>query len=283
MRPLPRPDMPVSEFYRTCISAARVPARRRLEALTMDVVNASNLYENAAASTALHTLAPLKGVPEDEDDRSELLKTYKSRMVPADSPGNPVYNTLKKAPKHGICPLCGQRTVETLDHQMPKAHFPLLAVTPSNLVPACSSCNWIKSSIFPQTAHDQTLHPYFDDVTNEQWLHAHVIESDTAPPSLAYFVEAPNHWNPVLSERVRLHFNTFGLAELYASHAGQEISGIRSFLSNLPELDPRIYLERMAASITNSRDTGGLNNWRAVMYQALSRSTWYTQGGFNKF
>lgn len=283
MRPLPRPDIPVLDFYLKCISSARTVTQHRLKALAGDVVNATRHYESAAAATALHTLAALKGMPEDEEDRAELLKTYKSRMVPSGTPGNDVYNRLKKAPKHGICPLCGQRTVETLDHQMPKAHFPLLAVTPSNLVPACSSCNWIKSSAFPTTPSDQTLHPYFDDVTREQWLHARVIESEIAPPSVVYFVEPPESWDAVLSNRVRLHFRTFGLAELYTSHAGQEISGLRTFLSTLPEQALPSYLERMSDSIASSQDTGGLNHWRAVMYQALARNSWFIRGGYKNF
>ncbi|MET8579352.1 hypothetical protein ABZX39_00515 [Streptomyces collinus] len=283
MRPVPRPDIPVLDFYLACISSARTATQNRLKALAGDVVYATREYEAAAAQTALHTLAALKGIPEDEDDRTELLKTYKSRMVPSGSPGNDVYNKLKRAPKHGICPLCGQRTVETLDHQMPKAHFPLLAVTPTNLVPACSSCNWIKSSTFPQSASDQTLHPYFDDVTTEQWLHAQVVESQSAPPSLVFFVKTPESWDHVLSDRVHLHFRTFGLGELYSSHAGQEISGLRTFLSTLPEQLLLSYLERMAASIANSQETGGLNHWRAVMYQALSCSSWFVGGGYKNF
>ncbi|MFE4776964.1 HNH endonuclease [Streptomyces sp. NPDC056713] len=275
--------MPVREFYLECISTARAATQLQLKAIADEIVNATSCYENAAAMTSLHTLAALKGMPEDENTRAELVKTYKSRMVPSGSPGNHVYNKLKKAPKHGICPLCGQRTVETLDHQMPKAHFPLLAVTPSNLVPACSSCNWIKSAAFPETASDQTLHPYFDDVTGEQWLYARVIESENAPPSLAYFVKTPEDWDGVLSERVRLHFRTFGLAELYTAHAGQEISGLRSFLSTLTEQALPAYLECIADSVASSQETGGLNNWRAVMYRALSRSAWFTQGGYKRF
>ncbi|MFE6421219.1 HNH endonuclease [Streptomyces rochei] len=254
-----------------------------MKELADDVVDATDRYEAAAAVTALHTLAALKDSPEAEEDRAELVKTYKSRMVPSGSPGNDVYNRLKKAPKHGICPLCAQRTVETLDHQMPKAHFPLLAITPSNLIPACSSCNWIKSSAFPRAASDQTLHPYFDNVTGQQWLYARVIESESAPPALSYFVQTPADWDPVLSNRVRLHFRTFALAELYASHAGQEISGLRFFLSTLPDQALASYLDRMANSIASSQDTGGLNHWRAVMYQALARNSWFIQGGYRSF
>ncbi|MEK8170588.1 hypothetical protein NKH77_16230 [Streptomyces sp. M19] len=266
------------EFFLTCISTARTATQIRLKALEDAVVTATDRYEDAAADAALHTITDLKDSPDEEIDRAELLKTYKSRMVPSGSPGNVVYNKLKKAPKHGICPLCGQRTVDTLDHQMPKAYFPLLAVTPSNLVPACSSCNWIKSSAAPEAASDQTLHPYFDDVTGQQWLFARVNESESLPPSVTYLVKTPENWDHVLAARVHLHFRTFGLAELYASHAGQEISGLRYFLSSLPSEAMARYLQGMADSITNSQDAGGLNHWRKAMYQALAESPWFVQG-----
>lgn len=283
MRSLPAPNILTKEFFLTCISGARPPTRVRLEKLADAVESATSQYERAAARTALHELTEIKGKPDDHVDREELKATYKSRMVPGKSPGHHVYNQLKSVPRHGICPLCGQRLVETLDHQLPKSHFPLLAVSPTNLVPACSSCNWIKSSTVPERPEEQTLNPYFDDVSSHQWVFATVNESETAPPSIRYYVKAPAEWNRVLAARIDLHFRTFGLADLYGAHAAQEISGMRFFLGNLDSRAMSHYLGGMAESIAANNETGGLNHWRRVMYQALASSSWFVAGGYKRF
>ena len=104
-----------------------------------------------------------------------MIKVYTNRMAKEGAPGRPVYNALKLAARR--CPLCGHRDVSTLDHYLPKTAFPLLCVTPSNLVPACSDCNKVKSDALPATAADQTLHPYFDDADQDAWLKAEVVQA----------------------------------------------------------------------------------------------------------
>ncbi|WP_053161421.1 HNH endonuclease [Streptomyces caatingaensis] len=63
-----------------------------------------------------------------------------------------------------LCPLCGISKVTTIDHQLLKGRYPLLAVVPVNLVPACRDCNTGKGEEAPATAEDQPLHPYYDDL-----------------------------------------------------------------------------------------------------------------------
>ncbi|WP_422778067.1 HNH endonuclease [Pseudomonas shirazensis] len=78
------------------------------------------------------------------------------------------------ASEFGLCPMCGQRIVATVDHYLPQSRFPTLNLTSANLIPVCSDCNRRKLASVPAIAEDQTLHPYFDDLGNERRLMADI-------------------------------------------------------------------------------------------------------------
>src|SRR5262249_39637235 len=144
----------------------------------------------------------------------EMVWLYDAKLSRLRDRARPIYDAIKLAPRNGVCPLCGHRVVSTLDHYLAKSRHPSYTVTPLNLLPACSDCNKLKLNRQPANARDQTLHPYFDDVSSDVWLKATLIES--VDPAVVFFVDPPNQWEPVLQERIRLHFRAFGLAELYA-------------------------------------------------------------------
>ncbi|MFF0831616.1 hypothetical protein ACFYWF_01395 [Streptomyces sp. NPDC003344] len=281
MRTLAIPKVSARDVFLACISTARQANKTRLQALEQAVVDAADQYEVAAIAAALHTLGHLEGEPVDELDRTELTKTYEQRMVPTSSPGNRFYNLLKDVP-HRICPLCSKRIVETLDHQLPKMKYPLLAVVPTNLVPACSSCNWVKGEKIPVTSAEQTLHPYYDDVTGEQWLFARVQHAENRPPYVEYTVRPPEGWDAILAARVLNHFQTFRLGELYGPHAGQEMSNIRGALARMDVAGRVRFLAETERSIAVDARAGGLNHWRRVLYQALGADSWYINEGFTR-
>ncbi|MFJ9642166.1 hypothetical protein [Streptomyces sp. NPDC101206] len=77
--------------------------------------------------------------------------------------------------------LCGHGIADTLNHQLPKIVYPLLAVAPLNLVPACRGCNSHRSELAPRTAEEQTLHPYCDDLGDHVWLTARVQDLPKRP------------------------------------------------------------------------------------------------------
>jgi hypothetical protein len=172
----------------------------------------------------------------------------------------------------------GQRVVTTLDHYLPKAHYPALAVAPLNLVPACSDCNKAKLAAIPRCATEVALHPYFDDIDDHRWLRAEVIASD--PAALVFRVEPTAAWNDVLQRRVQHHFRAFGLAELYATEAAEELLHIRFQLQELSRLAGphavRSQLQDDATSCAHARPNG----WRAASYEAWAASDWFCDGGF---
>jgi hypothetical protein len=209
---------------------------------------------------------------------TEMEKVYTQRMARKGAPGRDVYDEIFGSSPQGRCPLCCQRLVATLDHYLPKAYYPALAVAPLNLVPACSDCNKAKHNRFPTKAEDVGLHPYYDKLGDDVWLAARVVE--VRPTALRFSVSAPAAWDPVLIARVENHFHSYGLPSLYASEAAEELINIRHQLVELRKADPvagvRRELQRRAESCAAERPNG----WRAATYRAWQSSDWFCNGGF---
>jgi hypothetical protein len=275
---LAKPVGTSQQTFLTCISKVKNPdLKARLVAIEGDVVDASDAYEVAARTTTLHTLPSADNVA-GQVTKDEMSAVYTERMARKGAPGRAIYDRLLSAPAHGRCPLCGHRTVSTLDHHLPKSLFPALAVTPANLVPACSDCNRAKLERAPQTSDEETLHPYYDDIEGDCWLYAEVIE--TVPAALRFLVEPPNHWDPILATRVRRHFRLLNLAQLYASQSAEELLNIRYYLVALfaraGASGVRNHLREIAVSCEQAR----INSWQTAAYKALAISNWYCEGGF---
>ncbi|WP_326687255.1 MULTISPECIES: hypothetical protein [unclassified Streptomyces] len=279
MWPLGKPSHTPRDTYRTCISRSRDPLlKARLESLETVVVLAAERYEQSAAAATLHTLSstdfgPTKGEPTAAED---LTKVYTNSMASRGAPGRRVYDELKLAARR--CPLCGHGTVTTLDHHLPKSAYPYLAVIPSNLVPACSDCNKTKTSAAPATAEEQTLHPYFDDIDQETWLSAEVLEEGLA--ALRFCVRPSGEWSTCLAARVRHHFNTFRLDRLYAAQASDELAGLAYVLQQLFDVAGAEGVRDYAKERALSESAVRRNHWKTATYWALANSSWYCSGGF---
>lgn len=278
MRKLPKPIEDPIDVLLTCTYRSRnMDLKSRLTAAKDVFAAAATQYEMAAASAQLHTLVPECNVA-GTVTCDEMKRVYNEQMVAKNSPGRPIYDRLLASPRFGICPLCGQRLVSTLDHHLPQASFPALVVVPTNLVPSCSDCNRTKHSAVPHKAGEQTLHPYFDDVESDRWLYAEVLSAPAA--TLRFYVDPPAYWDPVKSDRVRYHFRLFRLARLYASQAGNELVNIRDRLSSLHKEAGRAKVEMHLKSEADSRIAANCNSWQAAMYTALASNSWYCSGGF---
>ena len=244
---LVRPAHTARETYAVCISRVRdQELKARLDGVTQAIVDASAQFEAAAACQTLHMIARAAMVG-GSVTKDEMEAVYTQRMAKKGSPGRDIYDALISAPAQRRCPLCGQRSVTTLDHHLPKAHYPALAVAPLNLVPSCSDCNEAKLDTIPRNASDVSLHPYFDDIDDERWLRADVIE--TRPAALVFRVEASSMWSDLLQLRVRNHFRTFRLEELYATQAAEE-------LLNIGISSPNFMLQLVQTGCDRSCETG---------------------------
>lgn len=281
MRKLDKPPHPPRDVFLTCISRVRdEDLRTRLEAVEPYIVAAASAFDTAASNVQLHTIPTHTEVGgRVRVTKDEMVAVYDGRMVNKTSPGRYIYDELLTAPAQGICPLCGQRDVSTLDHHLPKTLFPALAVVPVNLVPSCSDCNHEKLNTVPQTQEEQTFHPYYDDVENERWLEAIVLER--RPAALVFEVRPPASWGTVKSARAANHFTVFKLGRLYASQAASQLLNMRHFLIGLHKEAGTEGVRRHLLEMSISCEMVSLNSWQSATYRALSSSRWYCEGGFD--
>ncbi len=110
-------------------------------------------------------------------------------------------------PTKTVCPYCdGEIGTPELDHYLCKSHFPLVACSPWNLVPVCSSCNngvtakgnRLAITPEPPRSTDDWLHPFFRPASHK--VH---IRLNGTPQNLI-----PQLYSPDAGEQTRLSNHT---------------------------------------------------------------------------
>lgn len=277
MRRLPVPiDNPGNVFI-YCIDIVRnAKLKARLTAIRNLVIEAADEFEKKVTTGQLHTV--IRETHINGNVTSKELQDVYERMVRKGTLGRKIYDKLIIASPLGICPLCSHREVTQIDHYLPKAEYPRLSVVPINLVPSCSDCNKSKLNKFPQAPEQETLHPYFDNIENDIWLTATVTQSN--PASFQFQVTPPDHWEQLLSDRVRFHFNSLSLNKLYATQAAVELVQINFRLINIYAVSGSPGVRQYLLEGAESRSHANLNSWQTAMYKAMASDNWFCDGGF---
>ncbi len=276
MRPLPIPGDDAETVFLTSISNYEdAGLRARLITFAPQIGKASDDYIKAKGELlkcqVVKRNAALVGVTKDE-----LIAVYNGKFAKAAQPGRPFYDRIKASPPRGQCPLCGKAPVTQLDHNFEKAVYPVLAVTPANLVPSCSDCNRKKENA-QQDDSENTLHPYFHDIDGSRWLHAEVIQNK--PPAIRYVVVPQTGWSASTISRANNHLNVFGLRKAYSVDAAQEMTEIRQRLVKLRSDSGPDGVRRHLVEEARSREAAAKNSWRTALYYGLAQSDWFCSEG----
>lgn len=285
MRTIPLPQLNFTDVLNTCVgSISNQPLTIRLNAINPQMNHAVQDFDLKAATADLFQIIPFAGADADivsgRVTKAELKGLYTFHLVPATKPARQYYDYLMMQAPLRICPFCGFGQVDTLDHYLPKARFPLLSIHPNNLVPSCTPCNKGKSAGIATSKNEQSLHPYFDQghFISEQWLFAEVIQ--TTPARIRFFVQAPRHWTASDQARVHSHFDDFKLSKRFSIQAGDELSNLRGEL----DIDFQINQQAGVKQALLKKHAGAslqyINSWKTAMYQALMQNDWYCSGGF---
>jgi 5-methylcytosine-specific restriction endonuclease McrA len=167
MLSLPVPQIDTKATFLRCASDTnREDLKQRLLRSMNKVMEGAVAYLEAATSKSWYTLPhSIQPLPAADDELKDL---YPRTMSAAARAGRTVYDTIFNSSPHGICPLCGQGKVFTLDHYLPRSRYAHFATLPANLVPSCRDCNFAKREQFPSAKGEQTFHPYFDSVDGER-------------------------------------------------------------------------------------------------------------------
>lgn len=278
MKKLTPPNDDAIVVFETCIARVRdADLKRRLQSCSEEIGEAAEEFNQKAALAELHTIEAKDNVA-NAVSVDEMKKVYTGRMAKKLAPGRIYYDRIMALPEHGRCPLCSQRVVSTLDHHLPKAHFPSLAVSPLNLIPSCQDCNKTKSEEIPRNSEQETLHPYYDDVESFSWVKAKLEES--IPVVVEFYVDPPQNCDGVLKERLKHHFRTFELSALYSSHAAEELASIEYIARKIFEDGGSNELERFLKDAAESRKQVNMNSWQTALYTCLHESEWFCQNRF---
>lgn len=255
----------------------RQPHLSRIQARTADMEMAEILYIAAYQDGTLTDLS--KKISTAGSDEEYLLFAYDGGLV-ASKAGRDIYDQILAGTPFERCPLCGRGIATTLDHQLPKSEYPILAITPANLVPACSTCNQKKSNKDAADESEMLLHPYFDQLGTNQWLEARIHEE--SPARAQFFVRRSQDWSASFSERVARHFDFFGLSRQYALAAAGKLATDRlqhaGLLARAGSDELRLHLHEAA----DGHWSVAGNTWEGALCTALAKSEWYVNGGMNE-
>jgi hypothetical protein len=163
--------------------------------------------------------------------------------------------------------------VHTLDHYLNKSTFPSLSITPENLIASCRDCNTDKLDYTFKCKEDETLHPYYDDIGDVQWLEC--IVNKTNPISFTFKVRNIVSSDITLQKRIIKHFDVYKLQNLYSSKAAQEMSEIEIKLKKIYTTIGIGAVKNYIQEEIESRCVLGVNNWRVVFYTGLINSDWF--------
>jgi len=265
MKILPKPltDIKVEDIYTECVEGFSSEAKRaRLLSCKDLVVKDSNLYDTCVPQ-ALDEFS-VSELPEDIS-KDDLISVYTQKFAAKDGPGRKYYDAIKGQAVRGVCPICGIRTVNTLDHYLPKTKTPTLSITPSNLIPSCRDCNMDKRADMTLDPKNTPVHLYFDSIPDEPWLFTKIDEN----LEVIYFVNCPKTWDAGLRSRIEKHLDFYKLYDLYSSHASQEIADKLYRWRELVELGGIDELQTYIESECRSIEQSDVNSWKAALYRGL--------------
>ena len=277
MWPLPRPEINAADtLLASTTGMTRTVRKALILGATEDILKAESEYAEAAENGDLLELTHLKDTEIVSLLRDALVHAYDDGLVQSTA-GRILYDRLRAAAPDARCPMCGHGDVDTIDHYLPKRMFPCLALVPLNLIPCCSKCNHGKGDKLPKSSTEQPLHPYFDDLGNDRWLFARVIESE--PARTEFFIRHPAAWSADLAARADFHFRDFKIAGRYANQAARRMNGMRRRLVDLLEVDGAQGVRDHLSAEAESQALAHPNTWETALFFGLAESLWYTAGG----
>lgn len=206
--------------------------------------------------------------------KDDMIFLYEKRLVDSVN-GKKYYDKIKAAAPYGICPICGRREADTLDHYLPKAVFHRYAVSVENLIPECIECNKNKDNFVAKSRHEETIHPYFDDFDDEIWMYAKINRQAGIPFGFDFEVGKPKSWYDEKINRAKNHLKVYKLYDLYMVLAALEINTVLLRMKKLyRRVHDIVFLRDTIKDECDIEREQRKNSWQAAMYQCIYEDTW---------
>lgn len=210
------------------------------------------------------TLARL--VPErfSDDQQMDLESLYKYSTTPFIR-----LKTILTTDDNGciqpLCPFCTINNANTLDHLIPKAEFPEFSDNPKNLMPCCSECNGLKSTIWRENTERKYLNLYLDDLPEKQFLFVRLTLQDGAICA-KYFLENREEIDNKLFTRIANHYDKLCLCKRFSKNSENIVSELKFLLNSCKEHLPEDTIKDIIYDYANKeRKRYGWNYWKAIL------------------
>ena len=256
------------------IAVKQDPTRAGLLTARPVVLAAYQAYAAAAPEVGQLAAATLS-----QDECHALRHAYESSTQTLED----LRTTLLSRVEVARCPFCGISESATLDHYLPKEDHPVYSVYSLNLVPSCSQCNNRKRQLVLDQATQVRLflHPYFDVVPNERFLHLTVNVSATTINCTYQIMQTPN-MSLVQHAQIESHFRLLKLAERYRLMSLGDLPGMgQALLRHYGNPgNPNSVRERLLEEADSIASAFGVNHWRSVLHAGLGQCDEFCDGGF---
>lgn len=211
----------------------------------------------------------LKPAAFSDDQKVKLRDLYRTR-----GNGGPI-RRIRATPNLKCCPMCGSPVTGTLDHYLPREHFPEFSIFSRNLVPACSACNSsVKKELFQgPVCPERFLHPYYDKLAAKPIWKVAVAAPFEAPKftpalltgfSISESALLQFHIDHILGEQFQLAMATSFTA------IPQRVRDIMDDLPSLTNESTKLGLCKLLRDATTS---GSANCWEAALLRGLVEDT----------
>ena len=278
MRRIVKPKITARKVFQDCISnVSNLNLKIELTNSLNSIEKAEKDFDDKKIKNEIY-LIPRNTFVNAIVDAGVLMNIYSHRMVNKGNKGRVYYDELLFSAPNGKCPLCNQRIATTLDHYLPKSEYAMLSVCPVNLIPACTDCNKGKMINYPTIGDEETIHPYYDNIEDFEWLRCRLIQ--VKPIIFDFFVDPPFDWNSLLKKRVINHFASFKLNALYSTHASEEFENIKQQIEKLFNIGGAKLLREHLQDCYASRYAVNKNSWQTAFYFSILEDDNFCDGEF---
>lgn len=168
------------------------------------------------------------------------------------------------------CPYCGNPgSPDTLDHFVPKDHWPEYSIFPNNLVPQCRDCAPIKGNRYYCDQHMRAmfLHPMYSDVLSRVRFRIDVQLQDKEPQFLPKF-SVDQTVTPADIERLKTHMSELNLKSRIVLYCHRQYSHWKRKLGE-HKFDVR---ESFSIRLREQKDKEYARDWGTAFFQGMLRN-----------
>lgn len=230
-----------------------------------EVEKCSKEYENYVP----YDIANFPHIAIEDGHKAILNKIYDQKFAKENSIGRKYYNLIMGNAK-GRCPICGGGKLKNLDHFLPKSKYPLLCVTPINLIPTCRDCNMEKGAEVSDDYYAIPFHPYLEAMT-DKWIECTLVFYPDGTFSIKFENGYDAIKNPDLWRKYSAHMRITDLDATFSSRAQEELENVRGIYKNELLSCGENKLCESLKDVKDSAEKVDVNSWKSALYRALVR------------